>query len=137
MKKFFGEFKTFITRGNVVDLAIGVIIGGAFSAITTALVDSVVMPVINMLIGGIDFQTWEIALPTLYKNAEPVIMRPGLFINAIVNFVIIALVLFSIVKAMNSLRRKKDEAPEEPPAPPEPTKEELLLTEIRDLLKDR
>lgn len=134
MKKFFGEFKTFALRGNVMDLAIGVIIGGAFSAITTSLVNDVVMPVINMLAGGVDFQTWEVPLPTLYAGAEPVIMKPGLFINTVINFVIIAFILFLVVRTMNRLKKKEEAAP---PAPPEPTKEELLLTEIRDILKDQ
>ena len=136
MKKFFNEFKTFAMRGSVIDLAIGVIIGSAFSAITTSLINDVIMPVLGIVLGGVDFQSWQIDLPNLFNSSTPPVMYPGKFINAIVNFILIALVIFVVVKIINKAKNKQVEAAP-PPPPPEPTKEELLLTEIRDILKDK
>lgn len=139
------EFKEFINRGNVIDLAIAVIIGGAFGAITTSLVNEVIMPVIGLLVGGMDFSALGIILkdaelyssiPEAIEAGAPVLAY-GAFINTIINFLIIAFALFMVVKAVNRMQemRKKEEATEEAPAaPPEPSAEEQLLTEIRDLL---
>lgn len=131
MKKFLAEFKKFAMKGNVMDLAIGVIIGGAFGAITTSLINDILMPLIGVIIGGHDFSALAITVGTASVNY-------GNFIQAIVNFLLIALVVFWLMKAMNKLRemgRKKEE--EAPAAPPEPSAEEKLLAEIRDLLKAR
>ena len=124
-KGFIGEFKEFISRGNVMDMAVGIIIGGAFTAIVTSLVDDLIMPLIGMIIGGVDFNSLVIKV----GSAEMLI---GKFIMAIINFLLIALVLFFIIKAMNKMKKKEEEAPAEEPAPEEQT---VLLTEIRDLLK--
>lgn len=134
MKKFLSEFKTFAMRGNVIDLAIGVIIGSAFSAITTSLINDVIMPILGIFLGGIDFQNWSIPLPNYFHSSTPPVMYPGKLINAVINFIVIAFVIFVVIKIINKARTKQDETP---PAPPEPTKEELLLTEIRDILKDK
>jgi large conductance mechanosensitive channel len=123
------EFKEFISRGNVVDLAIAVIIGGAFGAIINSLVNDIIMPLVGIILGGVDFTSLSIQV------GEATILY-GSFIQAIVYFVIIALVLFLIVRGYNRLQAAgKQEAEEEPPVPPEPSPEEKLLTEIRDLLK--
>ncbi len=119
------EFKAFISRGNVLDLAVAVIIGGAFGAIVTSFVNDIIMPLVGVILGGIDFTSLSITVGSsaiLYGN----------FIQAIINFLIIAFSIFLVVKAANSFQRKQEAAPA-PPAPP--TKEETLLAEIRDLLK--
>ncbi len=118
------EFREFINRGNVIDLAVAVILGGAFSAIINSLVADIIMPLIGVLLGGVDFT----ALAITVGDAA---ITYGNFIQAIINFLIIAFVLFLIIRAMNRMNRKKVEAP----APPVPTVEEKLLTEIRDLLR--
>jgi large conductance mechanosensitive channel len=126
---FGSEFKEFIARGNVVDLAVGVVIGGAFGKIVTSLVDQVVMPPIGLVTGGIDFSQMKVVL----KAADPVAKKPevavqyGAFINTIIQFVIIALVIFLVVKVINHLRREEAAAPAEPPAP---TRTEVLLEGI-------
>ena len=154
MKKFMNEFKTFAMRGNVIDLAVGVVIGGAFGKITTSIVNDIIMPVIGVLTGGINFSDWKIVLKQAILDAEGVVTKPevaitfGNTIAVILDFIIIAFAVFCMVKAINTmhakaeaLKKKEEEevaAVEEPapaPAEPEPTKEELLLTEIRDLLK--
>ena len=142
MKKFMNEFKTFAMRGNVIDLAVGVVIGGAFGKITTSIVNDIIMPCISMLTGGVNFADWKIVLKEAVANAEGVIdsttevaILYGNTIAIILDFIIIAFAVFCMVKAINSLHRKKEEAPAAPPAPPEPSNEEKLLTEIRDLLK--
>lgn len=127
MKNFIAEFKAFIARGNVMDLAVGVIIGGAFSAITTSLIDDIVMPVLGIFTGSVSFA--ELSL-----TVNGAVIAYGNFIQAILNFVIMAFVVFCLIKAMNKLHRKKEEAP---PPPPEPSAEEKLLTDIRDLLKEK
>ena len=140
MKKFFQEFKEFINKGNVLGLAVGVIIGGAFSTITTSLTDDIIMPIVSIFLGGVDFSSMTVALPTFHAVAEdavPNTLNYGSFISAIINFLILALVVFCIVKAVNRAMdsaKKKEEAA--PSAPPEPSAEEKLLTEIRDLLKE-
>ena len=132
MKKFFEEFKTFAMRGNVMDLAVGVIIGGAFSTITASLIADVIMPILGMFIGGIDFKDMAFALPHLFGGDEPIILNIGLFIQAIINFVVLAFVVFCLVKGMNQLRKKDAPAPE---PTPEPGKEEILLRDIKALLE--
>ena len=141
MKKFFQEFKEFINKGNVLGLAVGVIIGGAFSTITTSLTNDVIMPIVSIFLGGVDFSSMSIALPTFYALAEdaaPNTLNYGNFISAVINFLILALVVFCIVKAVNAAmdKAKKKEEAAPPPAPPEPSAEEKLLAEIRDLLKE-
>ena len=144
MKKFFGEFKEFISRGNVMDMAIGVIIATAFGKITTTLVNDVIMPLIGCLIGGIDLSKLNILLkPEVLNEAgevvnEAVVVGIGTFLTAILDFIIVAFVVFLVVKAINTAKKKLEKPKEEAPAaPPEPSKEEVLLTEIRDLLKDK
>ncbi len=130
------EFREFAIKGNVVDLAVGVIIGGAFGKIVTSLVDQVVMPPIGWLIGGIDFADLKYTLPVNPTNptGEPAVIEYGAFINVLIQFVIVAFVIFMIVKLINKLRRQQAEAPAEPAAP---TATEALLMEIRDELKVR
>ena len=143
---FFGEFKTFIARGNVLDMAVGVIIGGAFGKISTSLVNDVIMPGVSMLTGGVDFSQWKIVLKEAVMAADGVTVevaeiaiKYGSFLATILDFLIIAFSVFCLIKFINGLHRKKEEepAPVEEPAPPEPSAEEKLLTEIRDLLKER
>ena len=129
--KLFDEFKAFVMRGNVVDLAVGVIIGGAFGKIVTSLVNDIFMPIVGIALGNVDFSSLEIKLGEPVEGAEQAAIRYGAFIQEIVNFLIIALCIFMVIKAINKLQKKKEEAPA--PAP-EPTKEEVLLTEIRDAL---
>ena len=124
-KGFVSEFKEFIMRGNVIDLAVGVVIGSAFTAIVTALVECIINPIIGTIMGGVNFGGIVVGMFPI-----------GRLIMAIINFLCVALVVFCMVKAVNRLSRKKSE-PQEEPAPPAPSKEELLLTEIRDLLKEK
>jgi len=133
VKKFFHEFKEFAIKGNMIDMAVGVIIGGVFTALINSIVSNIVTPLIGILI-GVDFKDWVIELPRLYGNAEPGILSIGLFINSIISFIIVAFVVFLFVKALNKFRKKPVDPPD---PPPEPTKEELLLAEIRDILKER
>jgi large conductance mechanosensitive channel len=123
------EFKEFAMKGNVVDMAVGIVIGAAFTGIVTSLVNDVMMPPLG-LVAGADFSNLAM---TLKDGAEPVQIRYGLFINTLVNFLIVALAMFMVIKAMNVVRHQKQEAA----VPPPPTKQEVLLTEIRDLLKQR
>jgi len=127
MKKFMEEFKQFIARGNVMDMAVGVIIGGAFSAITTSLINDIIMPLLGIFTGSISFAA-------LSFTVNGAVVAYGNFIQAILNFLVMAFVVFCLVKALNKLHRKKEEVPA---APPEPSAEEKLLAEIRDLLKER
>ncbi|BEO98564.1 large-conductance mechanosensitive channel protein MscL [Fusobacterium nucleatum] len=129
--KLFDEFKAFVMRGNVVDMAVGVIIGGAFGKIVTSLVNDIFMPIIGMILGNVNFSSLEIKLGEPVEGAEQAAIRYGMFIQEIVNFLIIALCIFMFIKLISKLQKKKEEAPA--PAP-EPTKEEVLLTEIRDAL---
>lgn len=135
------EFKEFISRGNVIDLAVGIIIGAAFTAIVNSLVNDVIMPPIGYIMGGIDFSDYFINLsggdyPSLAaaREAGAAVIAYGAFINAVINFFIVAAAIFLIVKGVNRVRREEAEQPAEPPAP---TREELVLMEIRDLLKQR
>ena len=128
-KTFFNEFKTFAVKGNMLDMAVGMIVGGAFTALVTSIVSNLATPLIGILV-GVDFSAWTIKLPRLYGNAEPGTLMIGTFLNSIISFVIVAFVVFLFVKALNSFRKKE----EEKPAPPKPSAEALLLTEIRDLL---
>lgn len=140
---FFAEFKQFIARGNVMDMAVGVIIGGAFGKISTSLVNDIIMPAISMLTGGIDFSDWKIILKEAVLDASgaevtaAVSINYGAFLATILDFLIIAFAVFCLIKGINKLHRKKEEAPAAPPAPPEPSAEEKLLVEIRDLLKEQ
>ena len=134
MKKFLEEFKAFAMRGNVLDMAVGVVIGGAFGKITTSLVNDIIMPLISMLTGGIDFSGWKWVLKAAEGDAAEVAVNFGSFIAVVLDFIIIAFAVFCMVKAINKLHKKKEEAPA---APPEPSAEEKRLTEIRDLLKEK
>ena len=135
MKKFFDEFKTFIARGNVMDMAVGVIIGGAFKAIADSLTADIIMPILGIF-------TSEVSFADLSVTIGGAVITYGNFINAVLNFLIMALVVFAMIKAINAfhdkaaaLAKKQEEAA--PPPPPAPTAEEKLLTEIRDLLKEK
>ena len=128
MKQFLSEFKTFIARGNVMDLAVGVIIGGAFSNITNSLVNDILNPILGIIAGDNEALA---ALAVQLPGGGALMV--GNFINAVLNFLIMAFAVFCLVKALNRLHRKKEETP---PAPPQPSAEEQLLTEIRDLLKE-
>ncbi|MCI2058135.1 MAG: large-conductance mechanosensitive channel protein MscL [Oscillibacter sp.] len=124
---FFAEFKKFIARGNVMDMAVGVIVGGAFKAIADSLTADIIMPIVGIFVQAESFSK-------LSLTAGGAVITYGNFIQAVLNFLIMALVVFCMVKAINRFHAKKDAAP---PAPPAPSKEEVLLTEIRDLLKER
>ena len=134
--KLVAEFKEFISRGSVIDLAVGVIVGGAFTTIVNSLVDDIVMPIISLITGGIDLSSlaFTIKLPDELVDVAPATIKYGLFIQNIINFFLIALVIFFLVKGINTFRKKKEE---EPAAPPEPSDEVKLLTEIRDLMSDK
>ena len=134
MKKFLEEFKAFAMRGNVLDMAVGVVIGGAFGKITTSLVNDIIMPLISMLTGGIDFSSWKWVLKAAPGDAAEAAVNFGRFVAVVLDFIIIAFAVFCMVKAINKFHKKKEEAPA---APPEPSAEEKLLTEIRDLLKEK
>ncbi|BDH44365.1 large-conductance mechanosensitive channel [Salmonella enterica subsp. enterica serovar Choleraesuis] len=128
------EFREFAMRGNVVDLAVGVIIGAAFGKIVSSLVADIIMPPLGLLIGGVDFKQFAWTLRPAEGDIPAVIMHYGVFIQNIFDFVIVAFAIFIAIKLMNKMRRSKEE---EPAAPPAPTKEEVLLSEIRDLLKEQ
>ena len=138
--KFFQEFKTFAMRGNVVDMAVGIIIGSAFSKIVSSLVSDLIMPPVGLLIGGVRFQNLKIILKPAHTDAvtgkvtEAVSINYGNFINTALDFLIIAFAIFLFVKLINSLKHKEAAKPTPPPAP---TKEEQLLSEIRDILKEQ
>ncbi len=125
------EFKDFAMRGNVVDMAVGIIIGGAFGKIVSSMVSDVIMPPIGMMMGGVDFSDLAIALGEGEGAAS---INYGVFINTVLDFVIVAFAIFMLIKGLNSLKRKEQEKPAEPP---KPSAEEVLLTEIRDALKSR
>jgi large conductance mechanosensitive channel len=148
MKKFFEEFKTFAMRGNVVDLAVGVVIGGAFGKITTSIVNDIIMPIISLLTGGLNFNEWQWVLKEAVTKVNAagveevvsaaIAINFGNLISVILDFIIIAFAVFCMVKGINAMHRKEEAPAEEaaPEAPPAPTSEELLA-EIRDLLKER
>ncbi len=126
------EFKEFAMRGNVIDLAVGVVIGGAFGKIVSSLVDAIIMPIVGVLVGGVDFS--EMAA-NIGSEEAPVLIKYGAFIQSAIDFLIIAMVIFIALKGINKLKRPPAPAPAA--APPPPPREEVLLTEIRDLLKNR
>ena len=137
--KIIQEFKEFAINGNVVDMAVGIIIGGAFGKIVTSLVNDVIMPPIGMIIGGVNFNGLRLVLKSATVDAAgvaspEVAINYGAFIQVLFDFIIVAFCIFMMIKGLNSLKKKKEEAPAAPPAP---TKEEVLLTEIRDLLKNK
>ena len=135
--KLVKEFKAFISRGNVIDLAVGVIIGGAFGKIVSSFVNDIIMPVIGIIIGGVDFSSLSVTVGAKLVDGEMQggsTITYGMFIQNIIDFLIIALCVFLFIKLINSFKKKKEEAPAAPPAP---SKEEQLLTEIRDLLKEK
>jgi len=135
------EFKDFAMRGNVIDLAVGVIIGGAFGKIVASLVADVIMPPIGLLVGGVNFidLKWEMKAAEMVDGVQKaaVTLNYGNFLQVTFDFIIVAFAIFLFIKGMNRLNKKKEEAPVTPPPPPAPSKEELLLAEIRDLLKDK
>ena len=128
------EFKEFAVKGNVVDMAVGIIIGVAFGKIVSSAVSDVIMPPIGLLVGGIDFNKLAIVLKGVAGDPAAVVIAYGKFIQALVDFVIVAFVIFLLVKAVNAMKRKEESAPSAPPAP---SKEETLLAEIRDILKSK
>lgn len=132
--KIINEFKAFALRGNVVDMAVGIIIGAAFGKIVNSLVTDVLMPPIGYLVGGVDFSTLQWTMKPGLMGDAAVSIKYGLFINSTISFVIVALATFLLIRMMNSLKIQQAEAPAAPPAP---SREEALLTEIRDLLKNR
>ena len=126
------EFRDFAMRGNVVDMAVGIIIGGAFGKIVSSFVNDVLMPPIGIAIGGVDFSELALTLKEASGDVAAVTLKYGAFIQTVIDFLIIAFAIFMAIKAMNKLKKKEEEAP---PAPPKPSAEETLLAEIRDLLK--
>ena len=141
MSGFLQEFKEFAMRGNVVDLAVGLVIGAAFGTIVTSLVNDVIMPPIGLVMGNVDFSDLYINLSgqdyaslAAARDAGAPVIAYGAFINAVINFVIVAFAIFLVIKAMNQLRRRQEAAPEEMPVPP---RQETLHEEIRDILKAR
>ena len=142
MKKFTEEFKAFAIRGNVLDMAIGVVIGGAFGKITTSLVNDIIMPLVSILAGGMDFSAWKWVLKEAVMEGSEVVdpeiaVNFGNLISVILDFIIIAFAVFCMVKAINKMHDKLSTPEPETEEDPEPTKEELLLAEIRDLLKEQ
>ena len=129
MKAFINEFKEFINKGSVMDMAVGVVIGGAFTAIVTSLVDDVIMPIVGIIIGGINVSDLSVVVGTAT-------LKYGVFLQNVINFLIVAFVVFCVIKALNRMKEKLIKKKEEAPAEPEPVPEDIqLLTEIRDLLK--
>ena len=139
---FLKEFKAFALKGNVMDMAVGVIIGGAFGKIVTSLVNDIIMPPIGLLVGGVDFTNLKVVIKKAVVEggaeiAPAVTWNYGAFIQQVVDFTILAFCVFMMVKIMNKLLKKEEAKPAPAPAPPAPSKEEVLLTEIRDILKDK
>ena len=142
MKKFMEEFKAFAMRGNVLDMAIGVVIGGAFGKITASLVNDIIMPLVSILTGGVDFSAWKWVLKEAVMEGSEVVdpeiaVNFGNLISVILDFIIIAFAVFCMVKAINKMHDKLSKPEPEAEDEPKPTKEELLLAEIRDLLKEQ
>ena len=141
MGKFIQEFKEFAVKGNAVDMAVGVIIGGAFGKIVSSIVDDIILPPIGWLIGGVKFSDLKIELPAVQlpgiEEMQSVSINYGNFLQTVLDFLIIAFCVFLLVKGINKLAKKKAEEPAAPAPEPEPTAEEKLLTEIRDLLKNK
>lgn len=126
------EFRSFAIRGNVIDLAVAVIIGGAFGRIVSSLVNDILMPPLGVILGGVDFKDLAVVIKKATEEVPAVTLNYGMFIQNVIDFVIIAFVIFMMIKGINSLKKKEEE---KPAAPPAPTKDQELLTEIRDLLK--
>lgn len=141
MGKFLNEFKEFAVKGNAVDMAVGVIIGGAFGKIVSSIVDDLIMPPIGWLIGGVNFSDLKCTLPAKQiaegVQTQAATINYGNFIQTLIDFIIIAFCVFLMVKGINSLSKKKEAEPEQPAPTPEPSNEEKLLSEIRDLLKQK
>ncbi len=141
MKRFLAEFKAFAMRGNVVDMAVGIIIGAAFGKIVSSLVGDIIMPGIGLFIGGVDFSDLAITLKHAVIDADgkeitpAVLLKYGSFLQVVVDFIIVAFAIFMMIKGMTALQRKKEEEPTSAPEPPKMTTDQELLTEIRDLLK--
>lgn len=133
MKKFLREFREFAMRGNVVDLAVGVIIGGAFGKIVSSLVSDIIMPLLSLILGKVNLTDLKWTIPVSAADGKPILITYGVFLQTALDFLVIAFSIFLIIKMINRFQKKKEETP---PAPPEPGKEEILLTEIRDLLKE-
>jgi large conductance mechanosensitive channel len=132
--KVLQEFKQFAMRGNVMDMAIGIIIGAAFGKIISSIVGDVIMPPIGLLLGGVDFSNLAITLKEGSEGVQPVLLKYGVFINTVIDFLIIAFAIFMVVKGINSMKKKEEEKPS---APPVPTKSEILLEEIRNELRKK
>lgn len=130
--KFLKEFKDFAMKGNVMDMAVGIIIGAAFGKIVSSMVNDVIMPPLGLLVGGVNFTDLKIVMKSAIGDDPAVTLNYGNFLQVTFDFLIVAFAIFIVIKAMNAARKKQEE---EPPAPPAPSKEEVLLTEIRDLLK--
>jgi large conductance mechanosensitive channel len=128
------EFKEFAMRGNVVDMAVGIVIGAAFGKIVSSFVNDVLMPPIGMLLGGVDFGDLMVTLKAAVGDTPTVVLKYGAFINTVLDFLIVAFAIFMVIKGMNAMKKKEEAAP---PEPPKPSKEEVLLAEIRDVLKSR
>ena len=141
MSKLIQEFKDFAVKGNAVDMAVGVIIGGAFGKIVSSIVDDIIMPPIGWLIGGVNFSDLKWTLPEVHipgiTASAPATINYGNFLQTLIDFLIIAFCVFMMVKGINKLSKKKEEEPAAPAPDPEPTNEEKLLSEIRDLLKNK
>ncbi len=133
-KKFWDDFKKFAFKGNIVDLALAVVIGGAFGKIVSSLVGDIIMPLVGMMIGNIDFKDLSFTIPTVIEGVKGATLNYGMFIQNVIDFMLVALSMFMVIKLLAKLQRKKEEVPT-PPA--EPSTEEKLLTEIRDILKEK
>jgi large conductance mechanosensitive channel len=133
--KLVDEFKAFAMKGNVVDMAVGIIIGAAFGKIIASMVSDIIMPPLGLLIGGVNFTDLKFVMKAAVGENPAVTLNYGNFLQVVFDFLIVAFVVFMMIKAMNAAKRKEEAKPAAPPAPPAPTKEEILLTEIRDLLK--
>lgn len=131
---FINEFKQFAVKGNMVDMAVGIIIGGAFGKIVSSLVNDIIMPPLGVILGGVDFADLKIILKSATADTTAVTLNYGQFIQVLVDFLIVAFAIFVAVKAINIMKKKEEETPAEPP---KPSNEEVLLTEIRDLLKNK
>ena len=132
--KVLQEFKQFAMRGNVMDMAIGIIIGAAFGKIISSIVSDVIMPPIGLLLGGVDFSNLAVTLKEGSEGVQPVLLKYGVFINTVIDFLIIAFAIFMVVKGINAMKKKEEEKPS---APPIPTKSEILLEEIRNELRKK
>ena len=131
---FAKEFKTFAMRGNVMDMAVGIVIGAAFGKIATSLVNDVIRPPVGVLLGDVDFSRLAVTVKAAAEGSPAVVLKYGMFINTVIDFLIVAFAIFMVIKGMNTLKRKQEEAPVTPPAPPV---QEMLLRDIRDILRSK